>query len=275
VLENFRRGLALASESLDVFRAHPRLGVLPFCSFLVQWCAFAIAAVALLRYDFVGTVFANDVYRYGALFVWIGVGSSLGTFFGVAVSHCAFQYFEGEDPRVGDGLRAAWRARRAILVWAVTAATVGMVLQIIQEKLGWFGPLARLGFDVGWGVLTFFVVPVIVVEDTASVRELLSKSGDAFTETWGESVSVTFGIAALMTPFSLLAVGCLVVAYVAVSGPMAMILGGFGLLVLVAAIVTSNVLRMVARSALYEYAIDERQVGPFADRDPSSVIGDR
>ena len=53
-----------------------------------------------------------------------------------------------------------------------------------------------------------------------------------------------------------------------------LVLGGVGLLTTVAAVVTSQVLGMVARSALYEYATADRRVGPFVDRDPADVITD-
>lgn len=42
----------------------------------------------------------------------------------------------------------------------------------------------------------------------------------------------------------------------------------------VAGLVTSQVLGMVARVALYEYATDDRRVGPFEGRDPADVFPD-
>jgi len=52
------------------------------------------------------------------------------------------------------------------------------------------------------------------------------------------------------------------------------VLGGAGLLAVVAGLAASQVLGMVARVALYEYATDDRRVGPFEGRDPADVFPD-
>lgn len=268
----FSRGLAVASGSLEVFRANPRLALLPLCSLLFVGSGFAVATGVALHYGLVAALFTNDLLKYAAIFVGLGLSASLGTFFNVAVAHCAFRHFDGEEPTVTDGLRAAWRARRAIAVWAVTSATLGTLLYVFDEKFGFLGSAARLVFDLGWALLSFFVVPVIVVEDTADVRDILRKSGAAFKETWGESVTVTFGIGLVVLPVVLVGAVLLAVAYLGPTGPGAWLLGGVGLLVVVGALVTSQVLGMVARAALYEYATADRRVGPFAEREPADVI---
>ena len=270
----FSRGLAVADGSLDVFRANPRLAVLPLCSLLLIGSGFAVAAGVALHYGLVASLLTNDLVKYAALFVALALSSSLGTFFNAAVAHCAFRYFDGEDPTVEDGLRAAWRARRAIAVWAVTSATLGTLLYILDDKFGFLGSAARLVFDLAWGLLTFFVVPVIVVEDTADIRTILRESGETFKATWGESVTASLGVSVVTLPLLLAGGACLAIAYLTLTGPTAWVLGGAGLLAVVAGLVASQVLGMVARVALYEYATDDRRVGPFEGRDPADVFPD-
>ena len=270
----FSRGLAIASDSLDLFRANPRLAVLPLCSLLFVGSGFAVAAGIALHFGLVASVLTNDLLTYAAIFVWFALTSSLGTFFNAAVAHCAFQHFDGDSPTVRDGLRAAWDARRAIAVWAVTAATLGTVLYILDEKFGVLGSAARFAFDLGWALLTFFVVPVIVTEDTADIRDILRESGTTFKETWGESITVTFGIGLATFPFVLVGVACLAIAYTSRPALGAWLFGAAGFVLVVGSIVTSQVLGMIARSALYEYATEGRCVGPFTERDPTEVMGD-
>jgi|GEM_PF-680857 len=270
----FSRGLAVANGSLDVFRANPRLAVLPLCSLLLVGSGFAVATGVALHYGLVASLLTNDLVKYAAIFVGLALSSSLGTFFNAAVAHCAFRYFDGEEPTVEEGLRAAWRARRAIAVWAVTSATLGTVLYILDDKFGFLGSAARLVFDIAWSLLTFFVVPVIVVEDTADIRTILRESGETFKETWGESVTASLGVSVVTLPLLLVGGACLAIAYLTLTGPIAWLLGGTGLLLVVIGIVTSQVLGMVARVALYEYATDDRRVGPFEDRDPAEVFPD-
>ena len=268
----FSRGLDVVDGSLDVFRANPRLAVLPLCSLLLVGSGFAVATGLALQYGLVASIITNDLIQYSAIFVGLALSSSLGTFFNAAVAHCAAQYFDGEKPTVEDGLRAAWKARRAIAIWSVTAATLGTVMYIIDEKFGVFGSLARMLFNLGWALLTFFVVPVIVLEDTPGLRTILHDSGDAFKETWGESVTASLGISLVVLPVTLIGTACFAVAYFSLSGPIAWFVGGFGLVVVVATMVTSQVLGMVARTALYQYATNDQRVGPFAERDPKTVF---
>ena len=42
-------------------------------------------------------------------------------------------YLDERSHELADGLRAAWRARRAIAVWAVTSATLGTLLYVLDE----------------------------------------------------------------------------------------------------------------------------------------------
>lgn len=268
----FDRGLSVLSGSVGVFRANPRLAVLPLCSLISIGSGLAVATLLALHYGVLWTLLGNDLLRYGALFVAIALSSSLGTFFNAAVAHCAVQYFDGRRPTVREGLAAAWAARRAIGVWAVTSATVGTVLVILQDKFGVGGTVARWTFNLAWGLLTFFVIPVIVVEETEGLRSILRQSGEAFRETWGESVTTSFGLGMVFLPVGLTGGILLGVAVLGLSGPAAWLVGGAGLVILVAAIVATQVIGVIARTALYEYATDQRRVGPFARQDPDTTV---
>lgn len=121
----FSRGLSVIDGSLGVFRANPRLVVLPLCSFLLVGSGFAVAAGVAFHYGVVESMLSSDLARYTAIFVGIAVSSSLGTFFNAAIVHCAAKHFDGEATSIRDGLTAAWNARRAIAVWSITAAKIG------------------------------------------------------------------------------------------------------------------------------------------------------
>ena len=268
----FDRGMSVLEGSIGVFGANPRLAVLPLCSLLATGSGFALATGLALHFGLVASLLTNDLVKYAAMFVGIAVASSLGTFFNAAVAHCAVQYFDGETPSVRDGLAAAWDARRAIGVWALTSATVGTVLVILQDKFGAAGAIARWTFDVAWSLLTFFVVPVIVIEDTQDLRSILRQSGSAFTDTWGESVTTSLGVAMVFLPVGLGGAILLAFAYFAPLGSAAILVGAAGLLLVVAAIVASQVVGVIARVALYEYATADRRVGPLEGQDPEAIF---
>lgn len=268
----FKRGLSVIDGSLGVFRAHPRLVVLPLCSLLVVGGGFAVATGLALHYGLLESVFRNKLLQYGAVFVGLALSSGLGTFFNAAIVHCATQHFDGKVVSVRGGLKAAWDAKAAIAVWSVTASTLGTVFYVLDDQFGFLGSLAHSLFGLAWALLTFFVVPVIVLEETADIRTILDESGSAFKETWGESVTASLGISTAMLPVALVGIGCLGVGYFSATGAVAWLLGAGGGVILVASMVAAQVLGMVARTALYRYATTDTRVGPFENTKPEHVF---
>lgn len=268
----YRRGLDITSESLGMFRQNAALAVLPASSLLAVGSAFAVLAALAFRLEIVGALFTNDLYKYGALCCAFAISSSVATFFNAAVVHCAARVFDGEETSVREGLAAAWRVRRQIATWAVVAATLGTVMYIVDEKFGVIGSLARLVFDLAWVLLTYFIVPVIVLDSETGVRRQLRRSGSLFRETWGESVSATLGVSLVFFVAAVPGLVLLAAGYVMFDGLLgvgALVAGGA---VVVACLVGSQTVQAIVRTALYRYATTGERVGPFASRDPVGVF---
>jgi hypothetical protein len=92
-------------------------------------------------------------------------------------------------------------------MWAVVAATVGMVLRAIHNRVGFIGKILASLMGAAWSLATFFVVPVLVLEDR-SISDSFKRSVSVFRETWGETVvgGTTLGAAAACAWFTLIAV---------------------------------------------------------------------
>ncbi|MDF9746422.1 DUF6159 family protein [Natrinema salsiterrestre] len=272
MIGRFRRGFVAVDASLDVFRARPRLAILPLLSLAVVGSAYGAIAVAMLHYGLVTAVFTNNFVKYGAMFAAIAVASGIGVFFNAAVVHCAARHFAGEEPTARDGLAAAWDARGRIAKWSLLSATIGTALYIAEDNVPGVGTLTRSILDLSWGLLTFFVVPVIVTDRTDALRSDLRKSGGAFSRTWGESISATVGIGLVLLPVSVFGLVLLGVAFVSTPNIGAYVVGIAGGALLVATIVVAQVLGMIVRTALYRYAATGERVGPLEDLDPNGVF---
>ncbi len=112
-------------------------------------------------------------------------------FFNTALVHCTHLYFSGQKPTIGDGLRFSLTRIGAIFAWAVFAATVGLILKVIQDSLGTLGKIIT-GSSVSSGAIaTFFVVPVIAYEDLGPIGAF-KRSASLMREKWGESLSASF-----------------------------------------------------------------------------------
>ncbi len=135
------------------------------------------------------------------------------------------------DPTLADGLRAADRHLPSILGYSLIAASVGLILNALQERSRKIilGRIAVGMLGMAWTLISFLVVPVLVLEGVGPVAAI-QRSTQLLTQTWGEQIASTFGFGAIGFLFSL--VGVLMVLaglYAAVAlnaGPVALLSAG-------------------------------------------------
>jgi hypothetical protein len=147
-------------------------------------------------------------------------------------------------------------------MWAVVAATVGTLLRAVRDRAGFIGRIVVAMVGAAWSLATFFVVPVLVLEDRP-VTEALSRSLGLFKKTWGETFvgGVNLGVAAVVAWVTLVAlVGLLVWAGL---GLIAIGIGAIGAVLL---IIFFSALDGVFVASLYQYSTTG-QSAPGFDRD--------
>src|SRR5258705_9027691 len=105
----------------------------------------------------------------------------------MALVHCTRLYFKGEAFTIRDGLRFSMSRLGAIFSWAFFAATVGLILKMIQDNAGWLGKIIIGLIGWIWSVATFFVVPVIAYENLGPV-DAFKRSSSLMKQKWGESL---------------------------------------------------------------------------------------
>jgi hypothetical protein len=118
------------------------------------------------------------------------------TFFSCALMGSANVAFAGGEASLGVGLSLAWSRFGRILMWAAVAATVGMVLRTIQERVGLVGKILVSLMGAAWTILTYFMGPTIVFEGLG-VSDGVARSTSMIKKTWGEGMSKGLTFAAL------------------------------------------------------------------------------
>jgi hypothetical protein len=133
---------------------------------------------------------------------------------------------------------------------------------------GFAGRLVEWVGDVAWSLASFFVVPVLALEDVG-VGTALRRSASTIRRTWGESVTgaALIGFGSGFVVLALVGVGALGVG-IGQAGYVA----GYGLtaLAVVAAaalIAAQSAVVLVFRLAVYRHATGEGGTGPFAAAD--------
>jgi hypothetical protein len=137
----------------------------------------------------------------------------IGLFFNTALVGAAMIRLDGGDPTVRDGLRIAWSRVGRILGYACIAATVGLLLQALEERVGWVGRIVVGLIGVAWTLATFLVVPILVTRDVGPV-DAVKESATLLKETWGENIigSVGLGLVFGLAYFALAVAGILAIA---------------------------------------------------------------
>jgi hypothetical protein len=184
-------------------------------------------------------------------------------FFNVALVGVANSRLMGGTWTFRDGLELAWERKGTILQWALVAATVGVILRTLEERLGLIGRLIMRLIGIAWALACYFVVPVLAFEGLSPIAAV-KRSSKLFRDTWGEKVLGGFSLSLVSMVLVLPGIGLWVVA---------MFLGGLsGLLVGTVLMVLYFLLLAVFMSAvggifnaaLYRYACFKQVVPAFS-----------
>ena len=194
---------------------------------------------------------ASQVVRTALLFLFYCCNYFVIIFFNAGLIACAEIRMEGGDPTVGDGLRAAWHRLPAIAGWAVLAATVGLVLRMIEERSNLAGQIVAALVGMAWSITSFLVVPILVIENEGPVSAL-RRSAALLKETWGEQIIGNFSFGLI---FVLLAVPGVVLMLVGIGGNNVPVIVMSVLYFIVIALVQSA-LQGIFQAALYLYIRD-------------------
>lgn len=198
----FSRSLELARASWSVVQADKELMWFPVMSFIALVLILGSVAAPVVVLGGLGPETAAEPSPVS----WLGVlafyvlAYFIGLFFNTALVGAAMIRLDGGNPTVGDGLRIAWSRVGRIFGYACIAATVGMFLRALEDRVGWIGTIIVKLIGVAWALATFLVVPVLVTRDIGPV-DAVKESAVLLKETWGENIignvglSFAFGVA--------------------------------------------------------------------------------
>ena len=164
---------------------------------------------------------------------------------------------------MGSALRGAARRAGKILPWALVTATVSIILRAIEERVGFIGQIVVSIIGLAWAVVTFLVLPAIVIEGVG-VRDAFRKSTGLLRNTWGENLAGQAGLGLL--GFLLILPGVAVGVLAALAGGVVMVAGIAAAGVWMALVaVTMAALSGIYQTALYHYAVDGQVPSNYFD----------
>jgi len=262
----FQRSWALGKQSLSVLRGDKQLVIFPLLSGIA--CLLVLASFALpiafsvdwsrftQEHADAAQVTQNPV-SYVVMFAFYFTNFFVITFFNAALIACVVRRYNGEEATIRVGLKAAASRLPQILGWAFVAATVGMVLRAIEERVGFVGRIVvgLLGF--AWAIATYFVVPVLVVEGVGPI-DAVKRSAGVMRKAWGETLVIHVGLGAisfvgLLLSIVPLAAGVIMTIMAESIWPVA-VGGALTLLLFITLALVTSTLQMILVAALYRFA---------------------
>jgi hypothetical protein len=256
MFQKLRNSWELAKASAEILFRDKELLLFPLLSGLAL---LLVSASFLVPSFLTGAHSAGALGVFGAvvLFFFYVCQYFVIVFFNAALVGAAMKRLDGEDPTVADGLGIAWSRVGTILGYATIAATVGVLLKMMQRRSGTVGRFIVGLVGVGWSLATFLVVPVLVAERVGPI-DTVKRSAAILKRTWGEQIAGNVGLGAL---FALMWLGLAGVAIPVLAGaagvgePAVMIAAGIvvGVLALLL-LLFSSALKAVYTAVLYRFA---------------------
>lgn len=185
MFESIGRSFALVKTSWNILMDDKKLLVFPFLSGIVTLIVILSFVFPLLVSG--ALVSSNSILAIVILFLFYVVSYFVVIFFNTALISCVNAKLNGKSMTIGEGLSHSVKHFPAILGWAIVAATVGLILHLLEERAGFIGDIVLAMVGGVWSLVTFFVVPILVIEDKGVV-DSIKDSVSLIKKTWGESI---------------------------------------------------------------------------------------
>lgn len=291
---SFGKSWRLVKASYGVLKQDKQLLVFPLASTVALFLVTLMLMLPLAATGILETAQADSGEVSGGqgmtafiiLFLFYFINYTIIIFSNTALIGAAMIRLDGGTPTVRDGLNIAQSRLGTILGWAAIAATVGMILQALQNAARDSDNIATqiigsilvslAGF--AWNLITFLVIPVYVIENVGPI-ESIKRSASLLKKTWGENITGSFsmGIIQFLLILAIVLVIGVPLFLLAFSTDSAIFIG-FAVLVMLVLIggvsIFFSALNAIFQAALYKYAIsDGRDEAVNEFFDPELISG--
>jgi hypothetical protein len=199
--------------------------------------------------------------QWGFIFCCYVVGAFSLALGQAGISHTVFARAHGGDATLSESLKIALSHAQTLFLWSIITSTVGLVIQFVSERSSFLGKLVTSLLGAAWSVLTYFVVPAMVI-DKKDAFASISTSGQVFKKTWGETfisnISLTLVFLGIHI-FSFMAfLGFLITSSSFTESAFAIFITvGIYLLWVLALVLISSTMNGILKTLLYIYASEQ------------------
>jgi hypothetical protein len=201
----FSRSWKLTQLSFSVIRGDKELLIFPFLSAFFSLAVLAAFWMPLQTFwnqtSSSSPSGHSSLLQWGLLFLLYFALNFCATFFSVCAVYIVKKRLEGGKEPLSESFAFAFSRIHLIASWSLVAATVSVVLRMLESLAGGrksanpinlvAGLLVSLllaGLKISWSIVTLFVVPAMVYKDLGPL-DAIKDSTQAIKKTWGESLA--------------------------------------------------------------------------------------
>jgi hypothetical protein len=285
MFERLSSSYELARSSWGVLRADMKLLIFPILSgiaCLAVTASFVVPVVFFVLLNPQGDFDFDKLppaVRYVLFFAFYFLTYFVVIFFNSALTSCALIRFNGGEPTIGAGLSAAIGLLPQILAWTLVSATVGVLLKVIENSHEQLSKFISSILGTAWSVVTFFVVPILVVEKVRPFAAI-GRSLAIMRRTWGEALIGNIGLGLftflLIIPFIvLMACGIMLMTLGAAMLPIGLLVLALAVVYLLLAMAASSAMNIIFVAAVYQFAANGSVPAGFDERIVRHAFGSR
>lgn len=277
---SWKSSKVVTRKSWGLLKANPYLFAFPIIGLvltLVPLIVFGVPALIFLDAD------NNWVAAVFAIALVFGV-QAFATFPSAGLVAAVDEEMHGRDASVGRGMSAAFGRFGPLVAWSAIQTVVSILLGLVRGngQGNIVGVLLRnivaAAADVMWQLITFFVLPVMMIEKESPINAIKTSSG-LFKKQWGTQLAGGVrigGLVALLVilPGALVMVGGIALVFTGNTGTVVagIITAVIGFLIIMLGSLIISAMRGIYSVALYYYAKDGEVLGGFTGEELQSSV---
>ena len=214
------RSWQFAKMSYSMIWIHKRLLVFPVISSIAAVLVMASFVLPLwqtgqlvewLQFLDEETVTQTDPFMYVTAFLFYFCNYFVIVFFNVGLVSSVMRIMNGGSASIGYGLSCALKRLPQIFGWALISAVIGVLLKAIENSNKRAARIVVAILGSAWTALTYFVIPVIVVDGYSPVKAF-RESTSILKKSWGTALvgGFSLGFIGFLLTLPLILVLCLV-----------------------------------------------------------------
>lgn len=270
----------VTGKSWALLKANPYLFAFPIIGVALSVIPLAILGVPALYF-----LDTDNNWVAGALAIlMVFVVQAVVTVPAAGLVAAVDEEMHGRDASVGRGMSAAFGRLGPLVAWSGIQTVVSVLISLVRGngQGNVIGVLLRnviaAAADVMWQLITFFVLPVMMIEKASPINAIKTSSG-LFRKQWGTQLAGGVRIGGLVALLVILP-GALIlgggIALVFVANTATVVAGittaAIGFLIIMLGSLIISAMRGIYSVALYYYAKDGEVLGGFTGEELQSSV---